>query len=197
MGQGFVIAAIDLAGLALIASVMAILLGTPAAAQQARFPDASAIIAFQRAADSYAFLHRQIERQIGMEHRRAGTPQQHIDAVELAEAIVARRVTPSPLFEPAVVSVFRSLAAQAIRAPGCDAGELRTGVWEMRHTIHSPATGSEPLAACVAAVLPDLPDELEYRTAGTVLLLVDTHANLVVDVLPALLAGSDLRDDGR
>jgi hypothetical protein len=38
-----------------------------------------------------------------------------------------------------------------------------------------------------------LPDEREYRSAGTVLLLVDVHANLVVDVLPALLAGSEIR----
>ena len=45
----------------------------------------------------------------------------------------------------------------------------------------------------MAAALPHLPEELEYRSAGTVLLLVDVHANLVVDLLPALLAGSDLR----
>jgi hypothetical protein len=38
-----------------------------------------------------------------------------------------------------------------------------------------------------------LPAELEYRSAGTVLLVVDPHANLVVDILPALLAGSDVR----
>jgi hypothetical protein len=38
-----------------------------------------------------------------------------------------------------------------------------------------------------------LPDELEYRSAGTMLVVVDAHANLIVDVLPALLAGSDLR----
>jgi hypothetical protein len=43
------------------------------------------------------------------------------------------------------------------------------------------------------AALPQLPDELEYRSAGNVLLVVDPHANLVVDVLPALLAGSDIR----
>ena len=49
------------------------------------------------------------------------------------------------------------------------------------------------MSECISKALPALPDELEYRSAGTVLLLVDTHANLVVDLLPALLAGSDLR----
>jgi hypothetical protein len=63
----------------------------------------------------------------------------------------------------------------------------------MSHDVNSPATGSKPIAGCIAQVLPELPDELEYRSAGTVLLLVDHHANLVVDVLPALLAGSDIR----
>jgi hypothetical protein len=63
----------------------------------------------------------------------------------------------------------------------------------MSHRANSSATGTTAITACVAAALPALPDELEYRSAGTVLVLVDTHANLVVDVLPALLAGSDIR----
>jgi hypothetical protein len=96
------------------------------------------------------------------------------------------------LFNPTVVGAFRERAAGAVHA-GCDAGELRTGVWEMRYEVHSQATGSNLLPKCMAAVLPRLPEELEYRTAGTVLLLVDSHANLVIDVLPALLAGSELR----
>lgn len=63
----------------------------------------------------------------------------------------------------------------------------------MQHAVNTPATGTKPISDCLRNALPALPDELEYRSAGTVLLLVDTHANLVVDVLPALLAGSALR----
>jgi hypothetical protein len=33
--------------------------------------------------------------------------------------------------------------------------------------------------------LPRLPDELEHRARGVALVLVDTHANLIVDVLHA------------
>jgi hypothetical protein len=61
------------------------------------------------------------------------------------------------------------------------------------HEPYAPAAGSRPVSACIVSALPELPDELEYRSAGTVLLLVDHHANLVVDVLPALLAGSEIR----
>jgi hypothetical protein len=165
---------------------------TEATVSDQMFADTRAIVEFQRAADEYAFLHRQIERRIGMAHRHAGEPVDVIGATELAAGIMAERPRPAVLFTPAVVAAFRAVAARALHA-GCDAGELRTGVWELTHEPYASATGSRPVNPCMVSALPDLPDELEYRSAGTVLLLVDPHANLVVDVLPALLAGSDIR----
>ena len=183
-----------------VASLMATALVAGAAAidrevAQATFADTRAVVEFQRAADSYAFLHRQVERRLGLAHRRAGKPIDVIESTELSAAIIAERSSASAgmLFTPAVVVVFRDSAGRAARAEGCDAGELRSGVWEMFHDVNSPATATDPVSPCIAAALPGLPAELEYRSAGTVLLLVDPHANLVVDVLPALLAGSELR----
>jgi hypothetical protein len=151
------------------------------------------VTAFQRAADAYAFLHRQAERQLGLAHRAAGHPEAAIGRDELAAAIRSAAVRQGGgLFAPAVVNEFRAQAARAVRH-GCNAGELRTGVWDLTHTPYTSAAGTSALAECMARALPALPLELEYRSAGTVLLVVDTHANLVVDVLPALLAGSDLR----
>lgn len=150
------------------------------------------LVEFQRAADAYAFVHRQVERRIGMAHRRSGAAVNVIGARELAAEIIAERPRPAVLFTPAVVALFRDAALMALGA-GCDAGELRTGVWELSHEPYAPAAGSSPVSPCMVAALPSLPDELEYRSAGTVLLLVDHHANLVVDVLPALLAGRDIR----
>ncbi len=162
---------------------------------QDAFAVVHAVIEFQRAADAYAFLHRRVERRLGQAHRRAGEAGEVVAATELRTAIVAQRSSAleSPLFTPAVVTALRHIAAKAVRAPGCDPGELRSGLWEMSHEINSPATGTRPINACIATALPALPDELEYRSAGTVLLLVDVHANMVVDALPALLAGSDIR----
>ena len=161
---------------------------------QDTFADTHGVIEFQRAADAYAFLHRQVERRLGQAHRRAGETGD-VDVTELRSAIIEERsrALDSPLFMPAVVTAFRNMAGRAARTPGCDPGELRSGVWEMSHEVNSAATGTRPVNACITTALPDLPDELEYRSAGTVLLLVDVHANLVVDVLPALLAGSELR----
>lgn len=162
---------------------------------QDTFADTRPVVEFQRAADSYAFLHRRVERRLSLAHRRVGKPIDMIEPAELATAIIAERSTASAgmLFTPAVVTVFRQVAGRASRVPDCDPGELRSGVWEMFHEVNSPATGTEPVNRCIADALPALPDELEYRSAGTVLLLVDIHANLVVDVLPALLAGSEIR----
>ena len=176
------IAATLVAGIAAIDHVVA----------QGTFSNSRTVTEFQRAADAYAFVHRQVERRIGMAHRRTGDPADSIGASELATGIIAERPRPAVLFTPTVVAMFRDAALMALRA-GCDAGELRTGVWELSHEAYAPAAGSRPISPCMASALPELPDELEYRSAGTVLLLVDPHANLVVDVLPALLAGSDIR----
>ena len=179
--------------------VAAAMIGTAAGIDrvvaQDMFADTRAVVEFQRAADAYAFLHRQVERRLDLAHRRAGRPIDVIESRELADAIVAERSNEpeGTLFTPAVVMVFRQRAARATRVPGCEPGELRSGVWEMFHTVNSAATNTDPVSPCIAEALPALPDELEYRSAGTVLLLVDTHANLVVDVLPALLAGSEIR----
>ena len=163
------------------------------AMSQHHWDNPAAVTAFQRAAESYAFLHRQAERQLGRVHRAAGSSEVPIEARELSDAIrAARPAAGGELFTPAVALEFRALAASAVHA-GCDAGALRTGRWELSHTVYAPATGAQPISACIAGALPPLPEELAYRSAGTVLLVVDLHANLVVDVLPALLAGSDLR----
>jgi nucleotide-binding universal stress UspA family protein len=155
--------------------------------------DVRAIVDFQRAVDSYVFLHRQLELRLELQHR--DTPAAHpVEAAALAAAIAARRAPPvEPIFMPRAVAAFREMAGRAARASGCDAGELRSGVWELRYEPNTSAAGTKPLTECIRVALPQLPDELEYRSAGTVLVLVDTHANLVVDVMPALLAGSNRR----
>lgn len=179
--------------IASIAATLMLIVGSQPAAAQPHWGDADAVVAFQRAADSYAFRHRQAERQIGLTHRRAGDTGAAINTQELAAAIRAQAtLAGGELFSPAVAAEFRALAAEAVRR-GCDAGDLRAGVWELVHVANGPATGTRPVPACIALALPQLPEELEYRSGGSVLLVVDPHANLVVDTLPALLAGSSLR----
>jgi hypothetical protein len=140
-------------------------------------------VEFQRAVDAYAFQHRQIERKLGLAHRRAGDPG-GVGSAELAAALRAERAGASEghLFTPAAAAVFRDVLARVTRLPGCDAGDLRTG-GAPPVRVNGPAASTQRLNACVSDVLPRLPDELEYRSAGAALVLVDMHTDLVVDVL--------------
>ena len=145
---------------------MMIALGTAAliAALLAQDPfgDSQVITQFQRAADSYAFTHRRVER-------RHDTPALN---------------TEGALFTPPAASAFRQRLQRAIRSVGCDPPQP-PGLNFVVPRVNANASGSLALSSCIGAVLPKLPAELEYRTAGVALLLVDAHTGVVVDVLHA------------
>jgi hypothetical protein len=152
---------------------------------QLRFGDVNAIVQLQRAADTYAFLHRQVERRIGRPHSAA--PDSGAMAAAMREA--RSGAAPGEFFSPAAAAALRDILAAAGRAPGCDAGDLRGSGGSVQ--VNGPATATRRLPGCLADALPHLPAELEFRSAGSTLVLVDGHANLIVDVLPAVLTGSD------
>lgn len=168
------------------AFTIATLLALGPADAQLRFGDVNAIVQLQRAADSYAFLHRQVERRLGMAHT---TP----DAGAMAAAMREARAgaAPGEFLSPAAAATLRDALARAARAPGCDAGDRRGSGGSVQ--VNGPATATRRLPDCLADALPHLPEELEFRSAGSTLVLVDGHANLVVDVLPAALTNTDTK----
>ena len=126
------------------------------------FGDSQVITQFQRAADRYAFTHRQIER-------RRDTPAPNIEGA---------------IFTPPAAAAFRQRLQRAIRSVGCEPPQP-PGLNFAVPRVNASASGSLVLSTCIGAVLPKLPPELEYRTAGVALLLVDAHTAVVVDVLHA------------
>ena len=118
--------------------------------------DSAVIVQFQRAVDSYAFQHRQIERR--------GAPQ-----APLVEGT---------FFTPIVAAAFRD----RIRKSGCPALPARDSSVPR---ANASVEGTSPLPPCLSNVLPALPPELEYRAAGVALLLADAHLHVVVDILHA------------
>ena len=144
------------------------------ASSQEPFGDGAEITQFQRSVDAYAFQHRQVQRRLGE------------GADQLAMAVGMRAARPSAaegdFFTPIVAAAFHKRIAFALRVPGCtiDASSPlssevpRVGILALR---------TQPLPSCLLSVLPHLPEELEYRAVGVVLILADTHANTVVDVL--------------
>jgi hypothetical protein len=162
-------------------------------AAQSSFADVDAIVTFQRAADSYAFLHRQVERRIGQVHRRAGLASDVIESAELAEGLRAERRNTSvgQFFTPAAAAAISAQLVAAWRG-GCDAGELYSGTWQVVG-IGGSAQATRPVPECVTAALPHLPPELTFRSGAGVLILADVHADVVVDVLPGPLTFTSRR----
>jgi len=146
-----------------IVAIVVLALAAPVLLQARQQMDAAAIVQFQRAADSYAFEHRQTER------RGAARP-------PLVEGA---------FFTPQIAAAFRD----RIRKSRCETPSS-DGDSAIPRTNGS-ADGSTPLTPCLSAVLPALPPELEYRSAGVALILADAHLHIVVDVLHAAFPRSD------
>lgn len=120
----------------------------------------AAIVQFQRAADTYAFTHRQTER-------RGASP---------------ARMTEGAIVTPMVAVVFRDRIQAALRKPGC-APPTRAEADFSVPRVNESSQSSAALPSCIASALPRLPAELEYRAAGVAMVLADAHLRIVVDVL--------------
>ena len=139
-------------------ATVALVLIVPVALEGRQSYDSTVIVQFQRAADAYAFQHRQVER---------------------------RGAAPAPLaeggfFTPQAAAAFRD----RLRAASCERPQTVEGNFVVPR-VNSAIDGTSPLSPCLAAALPKLPPELEYRVAGVALILADAHLHVVVDVLHA------------
>lgn len=156
-------------------------------------PTTGALQQFRHAVNDYAKLHRRLEKQVPQlrvtEHAR-----EIFEASDaLAAAIKAARAAAreGDLFTPVVANVFRERIADALTAGGFLPEEVTAAsIEEADEDAPLPVVnGRFPLRhaaamwPCVLNALPLLPEELQYRMVGSDLMLVDTHANLVVDIL--------------
>ena len=151
-------------------------LGTMAssARSQESFGDAAAIIQFQRSVDSYAFQHRQVQRRLGAAADQKG----------MAAAMRAARPSAAggDFFTQVIAAAFHARISTALRTQGCKTPTGDSPSNEVPR-VGALAISMHLVPGCLLEVLPRLPEELEYRATGVVLVLVDTHANTVVDVL--------------
>jgi hypothetical protein len=95
------------------------------------------------------------------------------------------------LFTPAVAKVFRERIADALTARGFLPEEVTAAsIEEIEEGAPLPVVNGRfswmrgaAMWPCVLSALPLLPDDVQYRIVGRELVLVDVHANLVVDIL--------------
>ncbi|MCM2256011.1 MAG: hypothetical protein NDJ94_10105 [Vicinamibacteria bacterium] len=148
-----------------------------------------AIEEFAEDVAKYAVLHGRAL--VGLASREQSLASQEA----LARAISRKRVRAEPgdIFRPEVQPLFRRLLAEQLQGP--DAADAREALHE-----NDPEPGEAPVVvhingvyplgaprstvpASVLATLPPLPTCLHYRFVGRDLVLVDSQAGVVVDIL--------------
>lgn len=150
---------------------------------------------FEEAVAAYVALHRDVERQlprveISPDSREI---QRAVDAMAAAMRAARPRAEEGDLFTPAAGDRLRRRIRAALLASGDDPADILSSM-----TGDEPVPPDTPLpavngrfswalpsfmVASALEALPPLPEELEYRFVGRDLVLIDLHANLVVDIL--------------
>jgi hypothetical protein len=152
---------------------------------------------FDQAVGAYVALHRRVEQ--ARPHERI-----YADAGEMLKARHAFRaallrergdVAAGTVFTPPIARAFVEQLAFAISECGHDPAEILADIGAERPpgTPKPRVNGRFPWAAGAAVwptllrALPELPAELEYRFVDRDLVLIDIHANVVVDILASAL----------
>jgi hypothetical protein len=112
----------------------------------------------------------------------------------LARAIRAARASAKrgDIFTPAVsAELTRALSAEMNAATLAAIADDNPGEFSAR--INSSYPDSKPFSTVppnVLAILPRLPEDIEYRFLGQHLILLDTRASMVIDGMPDAINGS-------
>ena len=151
---------------------------------------------FLRSVEEYVTVRQQLERQLPP--FRVTVDVQEIRHAEEARAAAIRRTRAraqvGDIFNPRVTQLFRVRIREAFAGRGHDAVELidemnEDGACWQRPVVNGRFSWRTAVATppYVLAILPSLPGELQYRFVGPDLVLVDTVANFIIDVLPDAL----------
>lgn len=154
--------------------------------------DAHAVRQYNAAVEEYVQLHRLALAGLPVEPPCRGAEQVEWRRAELAMAIRLARphAREGTLFTPAVAPVIRRQLRDALRALDLTPADVHAA--PSHGAIVPPAIevneffpweAGPPRWQALFWALPPLPEELEYRLVGPDLVLVDTGARLVVDVL--------------
>ena len=148
---------------------------------------------FKASIRQYVQLHRQIERQLPPFRAHSDA----VDIIESSSAMASALQTAragareGDLFTPEVAALLRMRVAEALTARGFLPEEMVAATLEEADEDAALPVVNGRFAwrrgaamwPCVIDALPGLPPELQYRFVGRDLVLVDTHADLVVDIL--------------
>ncbi|HTB13317.1 MAG TPA: hypothetical protein VK752_17165 [Bryobacteraceae bacterium] len=177
----------------MVTSLAVLLLGFPVFAQDNVNPQAAAILDFEKRIDDYVNLTKRLSKGIPVneptDQPHLILERQHELARKLREA--RKDVKQGAIFTPDIAKEFRRLLGIAMAAQKNNAdiqkSLARAEPVRLLVRINEPYPPEVPLQSTPPTILlnlPRLPQQLEYRIAGHALVLRDTVANLVVDLIP-------------
>lgn len=148
---------------------------------------------FKASIRQYVQLHRQIERQLPPFRAHSDAEDVIESSNAMASALQTARagVREGNLFTPEVAALLRTRVSDALAARGFLPEEMVAATLEEadEDAAFPAVNGRFPwrrgaaMWPCVLDALPALPHELQYRFVGRDLVLIDTHADLVIDIL--------------
>jgi hypothetical protein len=180
-----------------------ILAGAAASYAQLPPPESPAVRQFTDATRAYAWLHRRAENNLAPLEVNSNPDTIHRLVQEMAAAIRAARADArqGEFFTDTLAVELRlriadALAANDLTAWDVHAMEAADGIDPamVRLTVNGPFPWiyASAMLPCVLQALPELPPELQYRIVGSTLVLIDVHAGLILDLLPQVLADTEL-----
>lgn len=168
---------------------------TPSRPSAGSSPEVQAIMAFTARLREYTALHDRLEKTLPPLPRET-TPQvvdTHQRALTRLLSEHRKGARRGDLFTPEGEVAIRTLLAKVFNGPGGD--KLKSTIMDENPVAVALAVNGRypdglPVSTMppeVLAVLPKLPDDLEYRFIGRRLILLDVHAHTVADYIVTVL----------
>jgi hypothetical protein len=170
---------------------------SPAAPAQPRKVNADALssLVFVKRVDEYVALHRKLEATLPArpEHPTSAQLDRHAEALARLIGEARSHAKQGDVLQQDTRAYLRRQIGRALAGP--DGPEMRRSIMEEnpgRVQLHVNGRYPEgvPLTTMppsVLAALPRLPEDVEYRFIGERLILLDVHAQVVVDYMDAAI----------
>ena len=171
--------------------------GEPKAAQSSATktnPEAEILVDFRKRIDDYMALHNKLKKEAPPLKETKDPARikasQDVLAMKIREA--RKTAKQGDIFTLEIRQLLRRLMYPEVK--GREGRETKAAITEEKHElkdvvlkVNADYPDSAPLMTVppnILAALPKLPEDLEYRFVSRNMILLDTHANLIVDFVP-------------
>ena len=157
-------------------------------------PDAELLVDFKHRIDDYMALHNKLEKEAPplKETKEPAKIKASQDVLAMKIREARKDAKQGDLFTPEIRQLFRRLMYPEVKGP--EGRATKAAITEESHElkgvsvkVNAEYPDKAPLMTVppnILAALPKLPEDLEYRFVNRHMILLDTHANLIVDFVP-------------